>query len=88
MRIWGSYRFLDIFWNILDNRNGHLGQKYVKRGLLSFQGKIRAIATNFHGKITVFPVQVLHFHLSSLKSGVPTNTKIIFFEISNNILLH
>ena len=41
MQIWGSveksqsYRFLDIFWNILDKRKGTLGQECVKGGLLA-----------------------------------------------------
>ena len=44
MKIWGSakkcknYRFVDIFWDILDKMKSNLGKECLKRGLLSFQG--------------------------------------------------
>ena len=33
----------------------NLGQECVKRGLVSFHDKIRTIASDFPGKVTVFP---------------------------------
>ena len=47
-----NYRFLYIFWDILDKMKDNLGQECVK-GLLSFQGQIGTIALDFHEKITV-----------------------------------
>ena len=49
-----NYRFFDIFLDILHKMKDNLGQKRVKRGLLSFQGKIGTIAPDFPGKITAF----------------------------------
>ena len=49
MQNWGSvkkcqnYRLFAIFWDILDKMKGNLDQECVKRGLLSFQGKIGTI---------------------------------------------
>ena len=46
-----SYRFFDIFWDIVNNT---LGQECVTEGFLSFQGKTGTIAPDFHEKMTVF----------------------------------
>ena len=59
MQIWESvekcqnYRFVGIFWEILNKVKDNLGQECVKGGLLSFQGKIGTIAPDFPGKMTV-----------------------------------
>ena len=59
MQIWGSVknakisRFLDIFWDILGKRKINLGHECVKRGLLSFQGKIRTNSPDLPGKMRV-----------------------------------
>ena len=60
-----NYRFFDIFWDILNKMKDNLGQGCVKGGggLLSFQGKIGAIISVFSGKMSVFPVLTLLFHL-------------------------
>ena len=39
--------FLDIFWDILNKMKDNLGHECVKGRLLSFQGKIGAIAPDF-----------------------------------------
>ena len=49
-----NYRFFEIFWDILDKMKGYLSQECAKDGLISFQGKIRTIAPDFPGKMTVF----------------------------------
>ena len=59
-----NYRFFEIFWDILNKMKYNLGQECVKGGLLSFQGKIGTIVPDFPGKMTVFPVLTLLFHLS------------------------
>ena len=46
-----SYRFFDIFWDILHKMKENLGQEHVKMELLSFQGKIGTIVPDFPGKI-------------------------------------
>ena len=65
-----NYRFFDILWNILEKRQSSLGQECVKRGLLSFQDKIGTIAPDFPGKMRVFPVLALLFHLSCLHLNI------------------
>ena len=55
--------FFDIFLDILHKMNNNLDQEHVKRGIQSFQGKIGTIANDFPGKMTVFPVLTLLFHL-------------------------
>ena len=56
MQIWESakkcqnYKFFDIFWDILNKMKDNLGQECVKGGLLSFQGKIGTVASDFLGK--------------------------------------
>ena len=47
-------KFFDIFWDILDKMKNNLGQECVKGAILSFQGKIETIPSDFPGKITVF----------------------------------
>ena len=42
--------FFDIFWDILNKMKDSLGQECVKGRLLSFQGKIGTIATDFSKK--------------------------------------
>ena len=59
-----NYRFLDIFWDILNKMKDKLGQECVKGRLLSFQDKIETIAPDFPGKMTVFLLFTLLFHLS------------------------
>ena len=49
-----NYRFFDIFLDILHKMRENLGREFVKRRLLSFQGKIGTIAPDFPGKMTVF----------------------------------
>ena len=63
-----SYRFFYIFWDILGKRKGVFGQECVKGRLLSFQGKIATVAPDLSGKMTVFPVLTLLFHL--LKASI------------------
>ena len=50
MQIWGSYKFLVIFWSILDNRNGNLGKKYVKRGFYLSRVKLQQLPLIFMEK--------------------------------------
>ena len=59
-----NYRFSDIFLDILHKLKENLSQKHVKRRFLSLQGKIRKIASHFPGKMTIFLVLTLLFHLS------------------------
>ena len=47
---------------------------------VSFQGKVRTIAPDFPGKMTVFQFWPYLSACPSLKSGFPTHTKIIFLE--------
>ena len=50
--------------NILDKWKGNLSQKYVKKGVLSFQDKIGTTAPDFPREMTVFPVLSLLSHPS------------------------
>ena len=63
-------------------RKSNLGQEYVKRGLLSFQGKIRIISPDFPRKMTVFHVLALLFHPSLPKIWCPHLCKNYIYEIS------
>ena len=62
----------------------NLGQEYVKGGLLSFQGKIETIAPDFPGKMTVFPVLTLLFHLSVAKIWLSHPNKNYIFGMGSN----
>ena len=62
----------------------NLGQECVKGELLSFQGKIETISSDFPGKMTVFPVLTLLFHLSLPKIWLSHPNKNYIFEMSNN----
>ena len=42
-----NYVFFYIFYDILDRRKANVGQEYVERGLLSFQGKNGTIVSDF-----------------------------------------
>ena len=72
--------FFDIFLDILHDMNENLGQEHVKRGLLSFQGKIGKTVSYFPGKMTVFPVFTLLFHLSLPKIWLSHPHKSIFLK--------
>ena len=90
MQIWGSvkkcqnYRFFDIFWDILDKRKSNLGQECVEGELLTFQDKIGTIAPDFPGKIRIFSVLDLLFHLFLPNIWHSHPYKIYIFELSNN----
>ena len=62
----------------------NLAQECVKGGLLSFQGKIETIAPDFPGKMTVFLVLTLLFHLSLPKIWLSFPNKNYVLEISIN----
>ena len=79
-----KYWFFDIFWDILDEMKGNLGNDYVKGGLLSFQDKIGTITPNFPEEMTVFPVLDLLFHLSLHKILHFHPHKNYMFEMRNN----
>ena len=87
MQIWGSvkkcqnYRFLDIFWDILDKRKSYLHQECVKRGFLSLLSKTGKIAHDFSGKMRVL---ALLFHLSLPKIWLSPLYKIYDFGLSYN----
>ena len=81
-----NYRFSDIFWDTSDKIKDNLSQECVKGGLLSFKGKIETIAPDFPGKITVFSVLTLLFHLSLSKIWLSYPNKNYIFEMSNNRL--
>ena len=49
-----NHRFFDILLDILHKMKENLRQEHVKRGLLSFQGKIRTTFPAIPGKMTVF----------------------------------
>ena len=49
-----NYRFFDIFWDILNKMKDNLGQECVKEGLLSFNGKIGTISSDFPEKSDSF----------------------------------
>ena len=76
--------FSDIFLDILHIMKENLGQKHVKRELLSFQGKIGKIAPDFPGKMTVFLVLTLLFYLSLPKLWLFHPHKNYISEMSNN----
>ena len=67
----------------------NLGQECVKEGLLSYQGKTETISPDFPGKMTVSHFWPYFSTRPSLKSGFPTQTKIIFlkWEVSFEELL-
>ena len=44
--------FFYIFWDILDKMKSNVGQEFVKYALITFQGKIRTIASDFPGKMS------------------------------------
>ena len=71
--------FFEIFWGILNKMKDNLGQECVKWAILSFQGKIGTLVSDFTGKMTVFPVLTLLFHLSLLKIWLPHLHKKIYF---------
>ena len=75
-----NYRFFDIFWDILDKRKGNFCQEYVKKGLLSFQGKVGTIAPDFPGKMTVFQFWPYFSTCPFLKSGIPAYIKFIVLD--------
>ena len=75
-----NYWFFEIFWDILNKMKDNLGQECVKGGLLSFQGKIGTIFSVFIGKMTVFPVLTLLFHLSLPKTWLSHPQKNIFLK--------
>ena len=79
-----SYRFSDIFLDILHKMKKNLDQEHVKRGLPSFQGKIGTISSAIPGKMTVFPVLTLLFHPSFPKIWLSHLNKNYIFEISDN----
>ena len=93
MQNWGSvkkcqnYRLFAIFWDILDKMKGNLDQECVKRGLLSFQGKIGTISPDFPRKMTVLRVFALLFHLSLPKIWYSHLYTIYIFGMSNNWFL-
>ena len=70
--------------------NENLDQELVKRGLLSFQGKIRTIVPDFSGNMIAFssfdptlsPVPPENLFFS------PTQFKNSIFEMSNNRVIH
>ena len=61
-----------------------LGQECVKGMFLSIQGKIETIASDFPGKLTVFPVLTIIFHLCLPKIWLSHPNKNYVFELSNN----
>ena len=83
MQIWGSVghnvKIIGSFyisWDILDKWKGNLGQECVdKRFYLS-----RAKLEQFPYKNDSFPVLALFSTHPSLKSGVPTHTKLYFWD--------
>ena len=86
MQIWESvekcqnYRFLHIFWDILNKMKDNLGHECGNGELLSFQGKTGTIAPDLPGKLTVFQFRSYFSACPFLKSGIPTHTKIIFLN--------
>ena len=75
-----NYSSFDIFWDILNKMKDNLGQECVKGGLLSFQGKLKETAPDVPGKMTFFQFWPYFSTCPSLKSGFPTQTKIIFLK--------
>ena len=76
--------FFDIFLDILHKMKEDLGQEHAEKGLLSFQGKIGKTVPDFFGKMTVFPVVTLLFHLSLSKIWLSHPHKIYISKMSNN----
>ena len=79
-----NYRFLEIFWDILDKMKDNLGQECVK-GVSILPGqtrsKIRTIAPDLPGNMTVFPSFDLYLSTCpSLKSCFSTHTKMTFLK--------
>ena len=72
-------KFFDIFLDNLHKMKNNLGQEHVKR-----EGKIRKTAPDFPGKMTVFPVLTLLFHLSLPKIWLSYSHKNYISEMSNN----
>ena len=68
---------------ILHKMKENLGKERIKRGFLSFPGKIGTVAPDFPEKKTVFPVLTLLLHLSFLKIWLSQLRKRYTFEISN-----
>ena len=62
----------------------NLSHKHVKRGFLSFQGKIGKNVPDFPGKMTVFTVLTLLFHLSFPKIWFPRKHKNYISAMSSN----
>ena len=54
----------------------NFGQEHVKSWILSFQGEIGKIASDFPGKMRVLPVLILLSHLSLPKIWLSTHTHI------------
>ena len=79
-----NYRLFDIFLDILHKMKENLGQEHVKRGPLSFQGKIETIFPEIPEKMTVFSVLTLLFHPSLPKIWLYHLNKNYIFEISDN----
>ena len=90
MQVWGSVKnakiigfltyLLHIFWDILKKKKTSLAQECIKRGLLSFQFKIRIIAPDCTGKMRVSSFGLTCPTPLPLKSVVPTHTKFIFLD--------
>ena len=79
-----NYRFFEIFCDISNKMKDNLGQECVKGRLLSLQGKIGTIVSDFPGKMTFFPVLTLLFNLSLPKIWLSYPHKKYIFEMSNN----
>ena len=67
-----------------NEKNADLGQEFVKREPLSFQGKIGAIAPDFPEKMTVYIVLALQFHPSFPKIWCSHPNKNYIFGMSTN----
>ena len=65
-----------------------LGQECVKGDLVSFQGKVETIGPDFPGKMTIFPLLTLLFHLSLSKICLSHPNKNYIFEMNNNRAIH
>ena len=60
-----NYRFFDIFLDILHKLKRNLGQEHVKKGASILLGqKLEQFSLTIPGKMTVFQVLSLLFHLS------------------------
>ena len=78
-----NYRAFSIFWDISDKIKDNLHEKCVKGELLSFHGKIETIASDFPGKMTVFPALTLLFYLSLPQIWHSHLHKNYIFKMSN-----